>query len=292
MPVSLLGQMGLMGLGAALGIGTGAINDKRQIKQQEKLQAMQIKGNKELTDYQMNKQLQMWKDTNYSAQMDELRKAGLNPGLIYGMGGGGGQTTGTPGAGVSGADAPKGGGEIMAGMGLAMQKAQIDLMQAQAEKTKVEATKIGGPDTDNVKQDTANKILQGLILDVTGKDMTSKWKEVTEPSRMIEGKTIQDELTARQGVAGTIYELWLEGKLKEKSLEEIEQLVAGNAKTRAEKRKIEDEIDLIKANTKGKDLENIITELETKLQTETGIDRNAPTWLKILGRLFVTLMKD
>ena len=37
----------------------------------------------------------MWKDTNYSAQMEELKKAGLNPGLLYGMSGGGATTIGT-----------------------------------------------------------------------------------------------------------------------------------------------------------------------------------------------------
>ena len=70
-------------IGGIFGIGLGAYNDNRQYNQQERLQNLQIKGSKELTDYQMMKQLQMWKDTNYGAQMEELRKAGLNPGLLY-----------------------------------------------------------------------------------------------------------------------------------------------------------------------------------------------------------------
>lgn len=126
--------------GGIMGLALGGINDERQIRQQEKLQAMQIEGQKEMTEYQRQKQLQMWKDTNYAAQMGELKKAGLNPGLIYGMGGGGGSTTGGGAAsGPSGGNAPTGGGEAqaMAGMGL-----QMGLLKAQKE---------------NIEADTANK---------------------------------------------------------------------------------------------------------------------------------------
>ena len=77
-------------IGGVLGMAFQGANDRRQIRQQQKLQDMQIAGNKQLTDYNYAKQLQMWKDTNYSAQVEQLKKAGLNPGLLYGMSGGGG----------------------------------------------------------------------------------------------------------------------------------------------------------------------------------------------------------
>ena len=44
-------------------------NDRRQLRQQEKLQNLEIKGSKELTDYNAAKQLEMWKATNYPAQV-------------------------------------------------------------------------------------------------------------------------------------------------------------------------------------------------------------------------------
>jgi hypothetical protein len=59
---------------------------------------------------------------------------------MYGMGGGGGVTTGSGSSGVGGANAPSGGGEIL---GLMMQKAQLDLIKAQARKTETEADNIG-----------------------------------------------------------------------------------------------------------------------------------------------------
>lgn len=279
---------------AGLGMIMGGINDRRQLKQQEKLMRQQIAGQKEMSDYNYSKQLQMWHDTGYGAQKEQLKAAGLNPGLMYGMGGGGGQTTGSGGGQVTGGNAPSGGGEMTTTMGMGIQRellqAQKDLLVSQTEKNKADAAKTSGADTKNITADTENKILQGIILNYTGKEAKETYEKITSPNRAIQAKTYEDELAARQGVAGTIYELWLEGKLKDKSLAEVEQALLQNAKTREETRKIYKDIELLEQNIKGASLNNIITELETKLQTETGIDKNSPTWFKILGRLFVTLI--
>lgn len=122
-------------IGAGLGLLLEKHNDKRQYEQQKKLQELQSQEQRGMMDYSYNKQLQMWKDTNYSAQMEEMRKAGLNPSLMYGMSGGGATTAGSGGGQVSGGTAPGGGGEIM---GIMLQKAQLQLMAAQTEKTKAE----------------------------------------------------------------------------------------------------------------------------------------------------------
>ena len=81
--------------GPILGMALSGFNDRRQYNQQERLQNLQIAGNKETTDYNMSKQLEMWRNTSYSAQMEQMKKAGINPGLMYGMGGGGGQSVGS-----------------------------------------------------------------------------------------------------------------------------------------------------------------------------------------------------
>lgn len=140
MPIlETLGMQAASGaIGGALGLAFGGINDARQYKQQKRLQELQIHGNKELTDYNYSKQMQMWRDTNYEAQMNELRKAGLNPGLIYGMSGGGGTTTGSGGGGgVSGAEAPKGGREMQemttAAMGMGMQMQTLEIQKKLAD---------------------------------------------------------------------------------------------------------------------------------------------------------------
>lgn len=157
-------------LGAGMGLLLEGHNDRRQLKQQGKLQDLQIQGEKQMTDYNMSKQLQMWKDTSYQAQKEQMQKAGINPALMYGMGGGGGQSMGTPNANVTGAEAPKGGGEAMAGMGI-MSNAQLALMNAQKE---------------NIEADTANKKAETGV------------KEVQKPNIEIDtyGKQIQNTVAA------------------------------------------------------------------------------------------------
>ena len=87
-----------------------------------------------LADYNAAKQLEMWKATNYPAQVEQMKLAGLNPALAYGMGGGGGVTANVATGKTSGGQAPSGGGEILAaqamGLQLRMQEAQIKNIEA------------------------------------------------------------------------------------------------------------------------------------------------------------------
>jgi len=275
-------------VGTGLGIMFAGANDRRQIRQQRRLNKLE----NEQTEFNMQKQLEMWEKTGYGPQKQQMKRAGINPALMYGMGGGGSQTasitTGT------GQHAPSGGGEIPAIMGLGMQlallRAQKENIEADTEQKKAVTEKTAGVDTENVKADTANKVLQQIVTEYTGKEAKDVYERIKNPNRNIEAKTFQDELEARQGIAGTIYEMWKEGKLKDKSVAELEQLLLANAKTREETRNIYKQGEILEENLKGAKLDNIIKDLETRLQTETGIDRSSPTWLKILGRLFVELM--
>lgn len=156
--MSFIGQLGMQlaqgVLGGGLGSIFGNIGNNQQYKQQEKLQALQIKGQKELTDYNTMKQLQMWMDTNYPAQVEQLKKAGLNPALLYGHGGGGGATASVTPGNVSGGNAENHASTIMQtamGLNTAMQSAQIEALKAQTNKTNVEAAKIAGVDTTEAK---------------------------------------------------------------------------------------------------------------------------------------------
>lgn len=263
--------------------GQQLIQDIWQQEMNKRAEQRGLKNSKELMDYQQMKQLEMWEKTGYGPQMEQMRKAGLNPALMYGMGGGGGQTTGNASATASGIPTQSAMSNALGmGMQLKLMEAQKNLIEAQTEKTTAEVP--------NVQADTQNKILQQIITEYTGKEAKDTYERVTSPNRGIQAKTYQDELEARQGVAGTIYELWNEGKLKDKSLAEIETILLQNAKSREEIRRIYKDIELLEENLKGKKMENVMTELEMRLQKETGIDRNSPTWFKILGRLFVELL--
>lgn len=138
-------------IGAGMGLILEGHNNRRQIRQQQKLTDMQLAANNQMGEYNYERQMKLWHETNYGPQMKELKKAGLNPGLIYGMGGGtGGTTAATPAQGTSGSHAPTGGGEAM---GLMMQQMQLGLMEAQRENIQA--------DTENKKADTTNKPIMG-----------------------------------------------------------------------------------------------------------------------------------
>ena len=70
----------------------------------------------DIKEEQRRMQMQMWEDTNYAAQVEQLKKAGLSIGLMYGKGGAGGATTAPSGMGMIG------------GTQLASQIANIDLI--------------------------------------------------------------------------------------------------------------------------------------------------------------------
>lgn len=138
-------------IGGGMGQIFGGMNDQRQLNQQGALNEQQAQIQKQLTNFNMKKQLELWEKTNYGAQIEQLKKAGLNPSLIYGMKGGGGATTAVAPGSVAGGQATQGGGgEALTMAGLGMESAaRTALLKAQKEN--IEA------DTANKKMDTTKK---------------------------------------------------------------------------------------------------------------------------------------
>lgn len=132
-------------IGGALGIIAGGINDRRQLKQQEKLNAMQKRDNKEMTIFNREQQMKMWEDTNYNAQRKQMEKAGLNVGLMYGMGGVGGQSTNVATGNQQGGQASGHSGEVQQGMAMMLQN---QLVQAQKENIEADTVKKGAEKTE------------------------------------------------------------------------------------------------------------------------------------------------
>lgn len=270
--------------GAILGMALGDYNDQRQYAQQAKLQQLQIQGAKNLGDYNYRKQLEMWNATNLEAQMAHAKAAGLNPALLYAKGGATGQLGATGGM-PQGATAPQGGREVM---DVTNQMMQLQLLKAQKENIEADTAQKQA-NVPNIEADTQNKILASVIADYTGREAKEVYERVTNPNRPSQAEAYKMSLDQQTAIARNIWELYEEGKLKEQSIAQIEGILQQNAKTITERKNIEKTMELIEQNIKGAKLENVIKELESKMQTETGIDRNSPTWLKILGRLFIGL---
>lgn len=142
----------------AFGIGEKR-QDRRQLRQQEKLQELGIKGSKELTDYNKAKELEMWNETNWGAQMEHAKEAGLSPGYLYSKGGGTTGTVGSGGAGMSVGGAADAASGMNASTNQAMAVAQLQNLQANTEKQKAEAANLA-PTGENIKADTAAKTWQ------------------------------------------------------------------------------------------------------------------------------------
>lgn len=179
------------GIGAILGLFGQKEADRRQIEMQRKLQNMQQQGQMELTDYNQKKALEMWEATNYSAQMAQMRKAGLNPALLYGMSGGGGQSASvTPGS-VGGGNAPTGGGELMGGIGMGIQSAltaaQIENIKANTKKTEAEIPNVAKTG-ENIDAST-KKLIQDVASSKAQQELTEIGTNIAQIDEDIKGAT-------------------------------------------------------------------------------------------------------
>lgn len=186
-----MGFIGNLGMGVAGQAASGLVdagmglllekhNDKRQIRQQQKLTDMQTEAQKSMGIFNREQAMQMWHDTNYAAQAAEMDKAGLSKALMYGQGGGGGTTASVPTGNVQGAMAPAGNPIEARGMGM-----QLQLMQAQKEN--IEA------DTANKEADTANKPLQGENIQA-GTGLTKAQTMIANAAAKVANSTVEEQI--------------------------------------------------------------------------------------------------
>jgi hypothetical protein len=185
---------------------------------------MQIRGQKEMTDYNTQKSYGMWLNTGVKGQMQQMKEAGLNPALMYGKGGASGGSTQITGGNVSGGAAPSGGREVQDGVSMGMQmKSQMELLQAQKENVeadtvnkKAEAGYTGGVKTEIGKQDVNLKQAQSwsVGLDNAIKDYVQrtnlKGEDTTEYGSTMAAEGKRQELNAMSNENALREEKWQE----------------------------------------------------------------------------------
>lgn len=241
-------QLGMQTAGGvvstALGMALGSYNDRRQRMQQDKLWQMELKNRKEMTDYEMEKEYEMWLKTNYGAQKDQMKAANINPALMYGMGGGAGGQLGSASGNVSGASAPAGGREIIESMGmgmnLQMQRAQMKLMEAQA---------------DNLKADAENK--RGIERSVAGASI-DKMAQETENLRW------QYELLQIQKAIGEMDKHIKAGTMEATIAANVAEMRSKMAQANVDEATAEGKIAIVYQEVVGAALKNILTDAQTK----------------------------
>lgn len=200
---------GLIGAGAGLwGQKQAAETDyQNQLRLMQKQQEM----GQQNAAYNQGLALQMWKDTNYAAQREQMEKAGLNVGLMYGKGGGGGATTGSPGGNqptISQSPKVDPGMALQQGMQMAMQQAQIDNIKADTDKKKAEVGLTEAQEAYTI-QLTGNAEVDGKIKTLQ-EELTRIEKNVqgaTAESRIESLMAASREAIARAELAGTQNEI-------------------------------------------------------------------------------------
>ena len=176
--------------GGALGmIGQGE-RARKQHERQRELMGIQFENQKRLNEQGQALQMKTWQQTGYGAQMKMMKEAGLNPGLMYGMSGGGGQTTGSQGGG----SAQSGNSHAPMDIGASV---QAGLMLAQADKLKAETESI----RSNTKLDENRKSkLNAETVLLTEKGIKEnmendvKWQTLSDEVKKIKMDALNTEL--------------------------------------------------------------------------------------------------
>ena len=148
-----------IGLGGAAAMGQTMFGNS----QAQQNQHQQVKDQKELMELSSNLSYQNWLKTNYSSQIEQMKKAGLNVGMMYKNGGSGGTLGGASGGSASKADTIPMDVSSAISQNRAIES-QIKLNEAQADKLNVESKKISGVDTEKVVEES-----KGIGLDNTFK---------------------------------------------------------------------------------------------------------------------------
>ena len=221
------GIFSIFGAGLNAAISTGAANE--QWGRQLQLMDIQNRYNEQMAKNNQKRNKDLWDYTNYENQMKHIKAAGLNPALIYGMGGAGGASaSGAQGQGVT---QPTDRSVEMKlkqqgiGLQLASIASQVELNKSQAEKNKAEAEKIAGVDTevqkatmDNIITQTSNeKVKKGLIYADTR--LKDAMEEMTRAKVDEVGWNIKNLMKSLEIADKTIEATGLDNELKSRTME-------------------------------------------------------------------------
>ena len=206
--------MGAIGAASALQSGSN------QSYNEEQAQLRQAQINKEQAKYSQGLAMEYWDYTNWENQVDHLKKAGLNPALMYAKGGAGGQIGGGQAQGVglspSNQEAVKA-QQIGMALQLAQLKSQIEVNESVAKKNTAEAKKTAGVDTEVAKMGI--KLSEAQILSERERKNVLYW----------EAEVAQSESVLKEALANTeqfnLQKVQWEIRMVEKGYEELSERV-------------------------------------------------------------------
>lgn len=249
-------------VGQGLGMALAPQQDARQLKQQEKLNELQIKGNERMSEFQKQQQLDLWNKTNVEAQVEHYKNAGMNPALVYGLGGGGGTTAAAAGgnavSGGNAADAASTANAQTAQVGMGLQMAsQLALQKAQKE---------------NIEADTANKKAgaDNLGVKTEGEKISNEINTETKGDQI---KTIQE--TANKALADAVQSVQKQ-VISEETMKDQIKTIQEEALNKILTNKS------ITIENRKKEAETAIKQFEAKM-AENGISASTPWYIKLIN---------
>jgi len=211
-------------LGAIMGVigaASAMQSSSNQSYNEEQAQYRQAAINKEQAKYNQGLAMEYWDYTNWENQVDHLKKAGLNPALMYAKGGTGGQTGGGQAQGVG--LSPSNQETVKAQqMGMALQlaqlKSQIEVNESIAKKNTAEAEKTAGVDTEVAKMGI--KLSEAQVLSERERKNVLYW----------EAEVAQSESVLKEALANTeqfnLQKVQWDIRMVEKGYEELSERVA------------------------------------------------------------------
>ena len=194
-------------LGIGLGMMQGHQNERRNYRNEQNLANQQYGNQRMLNKQGHDLQMDMWNKTNYGAQVQHMKDAGLNPALMYGSAGQGG-TTGSQGGG----SASKGSSQMNKGIdpNAMLIGAQIENIKKDTQKKEVERQNLAG-ETPESKGRIDKLIAEKLgleaskvktIQETTNLKTLDQWNKVKKgldelkESKQVTGSQLVDLLTS------------------------------------------------------------------------------------------------
>lgn len=214
--------------------------EKRAMANQQQLMQDQQRNQMQLNQQGHDLQMQMWKETNYPAQMEMLKEAGLNPSLMYNNAGGSATTAGNQGGGsaaAGNAPAPQQMPMTLANMTESLvAAANIELMKANAKKAEAEADSIRGEEgtigqaqigeigtrIEKLKAETQHEAVKQTLtqaekyLKDVQYDKTMEEAVIASIDRAIKSETWEDQI---KGIKAEVARTLADIELKEKGIE-------------------------------------------------------------------------
>jgi hypothetical protein len=220
--ISMLGAAGIGAASGVAGAGMSAMLAQGQHRRQRALMGYQQNLQQGLNQQGHDLNYDMWKKTNYPAQIEMMKEAGLNPSMIYGKGGAGGQTGGQGGGAAAGGSAAM---PMMGNMGGvdAMTASQIQVNKASAYKMEVEANKLKGVDTELVETNVLS-LTQGIENQKAVQELTKVQTAIAEVTLKIQEASSNDQMEslyqAAQKAKEDVRSIWLRNNLDSATLDD------------------------------------------------------------------------